>query len=227
MKKGFTLAEMLVAILLVLLLVSIIGLMNYRSQIFRSKDVVRKSDLNEFHTVLEFYYKEHSSYPPPDVVGVPIPYTTAAIVCEQERFSTELQKYASRLPCDPDHDRGRDYVYQTTNNGQDYLLLARLENENDPAIDDTGCRKGCSYIGEYTFSNVYFNYAQTSRTDYPETPRSLCNLNDAARCTDGVCVPCSSGTCQTMTPEERGKSLYCYAAWCKTTTSGELLKNCP
>jgi general secretion pathway protein G len=61
-KNGFTLLELLVTTVMIAVL-TIIGVVSYSSVNKRSRDVKRKSDLEQIRSALEMYRSEHGEYP--------------------------------------------------------------------------------------------------------------------------------------------------------------------
>jgi prepilin-type N-terminal cleavage/methylation domain-containing protein len=115
---GFTLIEILIVIIIISLLT--IGiLMNFRTQIAKGRDARRKEDLAKLKTAVEDYYSDHNSYPE----SLP-------------SCGSSFLPYLETIPCDPKGTPA--YAYETDSQSY-YKIFARLENNKDPAIDGLNC----------------------------------------------------------------------------------------
>ena len=98
---GFTLVELMVAILILAIATIIaIGFMNPIAQIHKVKDVTRQNDLNQLYTALDTYYNDKGCYP------------------EDLSQLTAPPIYIKKIPTDPDAP-GVNYNYivdSVTNN---------------------------------------------------------------------------------------------------------------
>lgn len=147
-KYGFTLIELLVA-MAILAILSAVGFGNFQSTRIKANDVKRKSDLATIAKSLEAYVNDHRSYPLAD---------NGKILCQDdeicdwgEPFTDGTSVYAAVLPAPSSGDS--DYVYTST--GSSYSLYTRLENENDPDIDE-------SIVVTCTTDSVACNYKVSS-----------------------------------------------------------------
>jgi prepilin-type N-terminal cleavage/methylation domain-containing protein len=147
-KRGFTLIELLVA-MAILAILATIGFGNFQSTRIKANDVKRKSDLATIAKSLEAYVNDHRAYPLSD---------SGKIVCQDDDicdwgqpFTDGTSVYAAILPAPASGDS--DYVYVST--GSSYSLYTRLENENDPDIDE-------SIVVSCATSNVTCNYKVSS-----------------------------------------------------------------
>lgn len=77
---------------------------NPARQIGQARDAVRKSDIVNLQQAVDFYYAENSVYP---------------------TNLSELTGWVSVVPKDP--ETKKDYVYQVTEGGKDYVLRATLD----------------------------------------------------------------------------------------------------
>jgi prepilin-type N-terminal cleavage/methylation domain-containing protein len=135
MKRGFTLIELLIVIA-ILSILSAIGVGNFISARTKAKDLSRKSDLQTIAKSLEAYVNDHHTYPLSDG-NYRIKCKTDGSICDWgQEFSDGATSgitqtiYATKLPTDPS---GYDYHYYSQN-GTQYELYAKLENDNDPSI---------------------------------------------------------------------------------------------
>lgn len=133
-KKGFTLAEILIVIAIVAIL-AMIALGSYLNQIKKGFDARRKKTLNQMRTALEDYYSDNNRYP-------------ASLSCGQN-----LSPWMKEVPCEPD---GTDYYYETDEITW-FRIYTKLENEADPSIEKVGCDKvppngsGCPGNSAYNY----------------------------------------------------------------------------
>ena len=130
--SGFTLIEVLivVAILTILILLSIFY---YQRHLMRSRDVQRKSDLNNIKLAFEEYYNDHRCYPDPMLT----------LNCG----SDDLSPYLTEVLCDPLTNEPYPYFSLAGDYCNGYRLLADLEIEDDLDITGIGCdpQTGCGW----------------------------------------------------------------------------------
>lgn len=138
---GFTLGELLIAVVLVALLFFAV-IFNWRRQIDRGYDAIRKKHLSDIKRAFEEYYNDHGCYPAIDVMDNP-----------DDCGSTNLQPYLAAVPCDP----VKKTVYLYTPLGGDpcsgYRTLAGLEDTSDSDIARLGCSgvTGCGFGATYNY----------------------------------------------------------------------------
>jgi prepilin-type N-terminal cleavage/methylation domain-containing protein len=137
-RTGFSLIEVLMVLAIVgLLMVALFWWL--MPQLARGRDGKRKADLNEIKTAFEDYYNDNSCYPPADVL--------------ENCGSLEFRPYLDSIPCDPDTAQPYAYVPLDPSGCTGYRVLAGLENEADPAIEqlscDTSC--GCGFGEQYNY----------------------------------------------------------------------------
>ncbi len=146
---GFTLAELMIVIVLIAIL-AVFGLLAFQKQTIRGYDSKRKTDLAELKVVLEDYYNDKGAYP-----------SMGDWKAYHETMCTGSQFLASYLqghpvPCDP--ITNEPYLYITTNKDgaidatstrTGYKLFAALGNLTDIDIPGSGCspdpNQGCGY----------------------------------------------------------------------------------
>lgn len=153
-RHGFSLIELLVAISIISI-ISIVGFSMFSQAQMRGRDAKRKQDLRSIALALELYYRKNNhypcnswlfSYPPPSGFWIVNDSTLANCGDSTHAFSSS---YINTLPIDPTNNAtdpysgsGSNYSYgywasSTTCNGKTgygvtYLLIAQLENKNDP-----------------------------------------------------------------------------------------------
>lgn len=124
MKKGFTLIEVLVAVTIIAVLVSI-GVVSYSSVNKRSRDAKRRGDIEQLRSALEMYRADIGSYP----VNPLVPNFDDVSVLEDALVTTGT--YMPSIPSDPKSTQ--EYRYKATNasggNYYGYCIAANLETE--------------------------------------------------------------------------------------------------
>jgi len=120
-QKGFTLIELLVVIFIIGILAGVL-LPNFVSSRERARDARRKHDLNEIKTALRLYYNDNQSYP------------------SSVSFGLSWSPYMQVVP--NDSVEGRTYGYCVSNDRDQFLLFAQLENRGDSDIGSSATRCG-------------------------------------------------------------------------------------
>lgn len=136
--NGFTLAEILIVVAIVLILLMIIALSNWRVQIDRGHDARRKSDLDKIRIALEDYYNDKNCYPPAGSFDT----------CD----STVLAPYIPKIPCDPQTKKPYLYVPES-NPCLGYRACVALKDKGDSDIARLGCDpvQGCGWGAGYNY----------------------------------------------------------------------------
>jgi type II secretion system protein G len=137
MKKGFTLIEIMVVIVILGVLITMISGSFVASQ-KKSRDLKRKSDIVQISKALEIYYNDQGQYPAGSndgvIIGCDDP-TTPTNCGWDEIWSTSTTPetiYMGKLPKDP--STTQTYFYTTDATGSLYKIYARLENTDDGSI---------------------------------------------------------------------------------------------
>lgn len=126
-RKGFTLIELLIVISIVGLLAGFISV-NFAGVRQRGRDTVRKSDLRQIQTALEFWRSDTGSY------SSSLPSCNSSF----DNGASPPVVYLKSVPCDPS---GGDYTYSS--NGISYTIIACLENTNDTQQDPINSKPPC------------------------------------------------------------------------------------
>jgi type II secretion system protein G len=149
-KRSFTIFELLVAIAVIGLLVSIV-FVSLNEMKAKARDAKRKTDLKAIQTALKMYYNDNNKYPTPgDGWEVGYHYNEQGR-SEWLMLETALAPYLAQLPVDPrwpknnpqtDDYRGQGYMYydydvpggQTSaDRGKGYTLIAYItETKQEP-----------------------------------------------------------------------------------------------
>lgn len=128
-KRGFTLVELMVAIVIVAILASI-GLVTYGQTQKSARDGKRKGDIREIQKALEQYYAISRDYPA--TLG-------SANISNSSYFP------AGAIPVDPTNNTTYRYVYYAPVAGTctRYIMCATLENNtgNRNAVPANGCEQ--------------------------------------------------------------------------------------
>jgi general secretion pathway protein G len=148
-KKGFTMIELLI-VMVILAIVLSIGIGNFISSQIKARDSQRKGDLQNIVRALEIYYNDKGEYP--------IGSSNAGIAGQTwgdpfvDPDNPTETVYMNVLPDDP----RAAYYYESTD-GTDFKIYALLENENDGDLvkdendnimvySGTNCQTGtCNY----------------------------------------------------------------------------------
>lgn len=142
MKKGFTLIElMLVIVILGILTALITG--NFLNSLKKGRDARRKGDLNQIQQTMELYYGDNKAYPTmgANFFGSPLQNPTNTVT------------YMKQVPQDP--SPGRTYYYESDATGSYYKLYASLENELDhgSGVNQNGYSSNCTTTCKYGISS--------------------------------------------------------------------------
>lgn len=122
-RQGFTLLEVLVSATIIAVL-TVIGVVSYSSVNKRSRDVKRKSDLEQVRSALEMFRADNGAYP-----GVGAGSWINASGLDTGGASGLVSTYMPAVPDDPDSDQ--DYFYegiQTAGVYASYCVCGYLES---------------------------------------------------------------------------------------------------
>lgn len=135
-KSGLTVIELLVVVAILAVLI-IALLLSLTTQMRKSRDARRKSDLEKIKIAFEEYYNDNGCYPDEDILDV----------C----YSDDLKPYMMEVPCDPVTKDPYQYVPLAGDQCGGYRLLADLENNHDPVIAALGCVADCGFEPGYDY----------------------------------------------------------------------------
>lgn len=123
-QNGFTLLEVLVSATIIAVLTTI-GLVSFSSVNKRSRDVKRKSDMEQIRSALEMYRSDNSTFPGEyPHVGTASFTTTSGL----EATLVTTGGFMPAIPADPDSDNSY-YIRTFATSGQytSYCICAHLE----------------------------------------------------------------------------------------------------
>lgn len=123
-QAGFTLIELIVVITIIGILSTVL-VANFMQVRYKTRDSVRKSDLEQIRLALETYRVDMGEYPT----------SLYASGCTSSLSNSSGTVYMAQIPCDP---RDGDQYHYVRESALRYNLFACAENENDQdAVDET------------------------------------------------------------------------------------------
>lgn len=133
-KKGFTLIELLVVVAIIGLLSSVV-LASLNVARIKARDSVRKSDIQQIRTALEFYYSVNGSYPAETACDTSrgssastCPPTGTTWTTTSSIYVALVPTYMPTLPVDPVNNTSYFYTYEPAGTvNQSYCIGAALE----------------------------------------------------------------------------------------------------
>lgn len=193
-RRGFTLIEVLITIIIIGIL-STIGITTFQSSQAKGRDFKRKADLRGVTKALESYMNDYGLYPLGTDDGK-IQWCGAdqdAVCSWGDPFAKTEEEtvYLAELPKDTKSSQAYFYeaiTNETTGKNTGYRLYGRLENNKDPDIPSAG-----QYATNCSSDAIkrYCNYVILSDT---ATEPLGCGL-DTTGCT--LVSECCSGSCNT------------------------------
>lgn len=137
-KVGFTLIEILIVTSMIML-ITLLGLVDFGGLRRRARDARRKSDLKQIQKALELYRARQS--PPRYPGSLPVPgncWTSAGDGTPCPPGGAPNIIYMEKMPGDPIKQPLASYSYSQVNT-LNYLLCACLENASDPEGTSGSC----------------------------------------------------------------------------------------
>lgn len=145
-QSGWTLAELLIVVIIIAILAVIFLLINWKRNVFRAQDIRRKTDVANIRRAFEEYYNDTNCYPSLTVLNA----------CG----SGDFRPYLTKIPCDP--VTREPYKYEpdsAANLCAGNRICAKLQDLADPDITALGCDPvtGCGW-------GMYWNYCLAAGT---------------------------------------------------------------
>jgi type II secretion system protein G len=128
-KKGFTLIELMVVVIIIAILTSIV-MASFAQAKAKSRDAKRISDLAQLQLALELGFDKCNSFPQASTVnGIHVlvlssVFSSSCFNPARTNSPYVLSDFISRIPTDPN---GSNYVYEVYSSRFDYRLMATLE----------------------------------------------------------------------------------------------------
>ncbi len=221
-KKGLTLIELLVAITL-LATMAVIFMFTFTSQLSRSRDSRRKSDLERIKVAFEDYYNDQNCYPPAGALDN----------CQ----AATLRPYLDKIPCDT-YRNNQPYVYiPEVENGcaRRYRVLTHLENTDDSSSITAGCATSCG-CGVAGYDEFNFGISSGVSVVGDTSSCTVLSTNPSAQPSSNPNSNGGAGASSSPTPSSspgNSNPIYVYACdssgqYCNQYEEGSVyLLNCP
>ena len=128
LKRGFTLIELLVVIAIIGILTAIVTA-NFTTAKSKSRDAKRIADIAQIQGALDQAFDKCSQYP----ADTSRRLQESTVVCTINGTSYPVSYFITKVPKE---DANTSYFYVMASGGLDYLLRAKLENNNSVLVDD-------------------------------------------------------------------------------------------
>jgi prepilin-type N-terminal cleavage/methylation domain-containing protein len=159
MNKGFTLIELLTVIAIIgIITAASATILNPAGQLAKARDAERKAELQQIRSALELYRSDNGTYPVSGWVSS----------SQGDSWIPGLTpNYLKIVPKDPKNNLGypwsrgvHTYAYQSESvcgivAGTSYILTTRLENTNDPEINNNIQYGSCSWPAVAGYSSLF------------------------------------------------------------------------
>jgi type II secretion system protein G len=171
-KKGFTLIELMIVIVIMGILISL-GLTSFTSSNRKNRDNRRKGNLRSITTAMESFYNDKGKYPSGNASGDILGCSTGdnqSCVWDASWTDSKGTTYMAKLPKDP--SATQRYFYSGGNNT--FQIYARLENLPDSNIPHDINGNALSYPNTSCSSGgpLLCNYGLASSNTTPENGRT-------------------------------------------------------
>src|SRR3989344_9025611 len=151
-KRGFTLIELLIVIAVIGILAGgITSIVNPVAQFQKARDAQRKTDFSQIQKAFETFYQDNGKYPNAENNKI------KGLNGNAVDWGAEWLPYMGALPKDP--SSSKNYVYNSTSNGQTYCIYASLDREvaiTSPGIcfpSGATCGAGAGVVCNYGVSS--------------------------------------------------------------------------
>jgi len=125
MKKKVLGLEILIIVVVVGIL-SLITLKQFSLAQAKSRDLQRRSDLNEFSKVIKLYFTDYGKLPDSQLINN----------LWGKKFVDNGYTYANSVP--KEKYGNKEYCYETESDGITFKMFAEFENKNDPDCKEDG-----------------------------------------------------------------------------------------
>jgi general secretion pathway protein G len=135
--SGFTLMELMVVIA-VMGAVFVMAASSYMGTQAKARDARRKSDLTQISKALELFYTDHGTYAQDNSGRIAGCGVSSSSPCPwgSDFTDQDSNRYMEKIP--QELQPGKAYLYCASADGLQYQLFARLENLQDPIVDQNG-----------------------------------------------------------------------------------------
>ena len=175
LNKGFTLAELLIVVAVMLVLAATV-FMGVIVQISKAKDAKRKADLDQLKTAMVDFFGDYGRFPRED---------------ELPACGAKFDRYLNGFPCDP--VTGKPYIYVRAVSGTWFKLYTRLAWKQDPVVTQIGCQSGCGPGNAYNYG-VSSDNVKVGEGVTEEGTQPTCGGPGNWFCFANVCAECCPGS---------------------------------
>jgi type II secretion system protein G len=172
-RKGFTLIELMVVMIILAILVTF-GIGSFTSSQKKSRDIKRKNDLRQIGVSLEAYNNDKGEYPNASAGGLILGCLSGVECAWGSAFvDSNNTVYMMQLPTDP--TTTRRYVYIVAANRKSYQLYTVLENTLDADIPKDAQNKARVFtdVNCGSTTTMHCNFGVASSNTLPETGRTV------------------------------------------------------
>lgn len=204
-KNGFTLVEILIAMVIVVTIAIImIGTFMVINPVAKSRDSQRKKDLNRIKQAFEEYFNDKGAYPQ-DVNNWNIKTN-----CDSDKA---FSKYLSPWPCDPN---GNPYLIIMEKNS--FRVMTNLENKNDNDIPENWYTRKDIIITGITKNDVNYGISSPNILWYANYINPNCDVS--------ICLSNEGGGCNSAGGGCNGNSCYYAEIFADGSRGGDCVNKC-
>jgi len=114
--------SLIIELLIIVIAIGILGFITYKQFSLaqaKSRDLQRRSDLNEFSKVIKFYFADYGELPSNELINS----------LWGKNFIDNGYVYANSVP--KEKAGNKEYCYEVGNDGITFKMFAEFENKND------------------------------------------------------------------------------------------------